>query len=164
MVEVIEKSDELTDQEKFYELKEFIKENKEKKGYLIPALYKAQSLFGYLPPEVQKAVAEEMNISLSEVVGVVTFYAYFKTQPVGRHSVTVCMGTACYVRGAKKILEALKEKLGITIGETTEDLRFTLGEQRCFGSCGMAPVIMIDGNIHGRLNPSKLDAILEQYK
>jgi NADH-quinone oxidoreductase E subunit len=164
MIKATVKSDELTDQEKFHELKVFIKENKEKKGYLIPVLYKAQSLFGYLPPEVQKVVAEEMNISISEVVGVVTFYSYFKTQPVGRHTVTICMGTACYVRGAKKILEALQEKLGIKMGETTEDLRFTLGEQRCFGACGMAPVITIDGNMHGRLTPIKLDAILEQYK
>jgi len=164
MNEVIEKTDELTDQEKFHELKVYVSENKEKKGYLIPVLYKAQSLFGYLPPEVQKVVAEEMNISISEVVGVVTFYSYFKTQPVGRHTVTICMGTACYVRGAKKILEALEEKLGIKMGETTEDLKFTLGEQRCFGSCGMAPVIMIDGDIHGRLTVNKLDAILEQYK
>ena len=164
MIEAIEKSDELTNQEKFYELKVFVKENKEKKGYLIPVLYKAQSLFGYLSPEVQKAVAKEMNISISEVVGVVTFYSYFKTQPTGRHTVTICMGTACYVRGAKKILEALQGKLGIKMGETTKDLRFTLGDQRCFGSCGMAPVIMIDGNVHGRLTPSKLDAILEQCK
>jgi len=164
MNEVIEKTEELTDQEKFDELRAFIKENKDKKGYLIPNLYKAQSLFGYLPPEVQKVVAEEMDISISEVVGVVTFYSYFKTQPVGRHTITICMGTACYVRGAKKILEALQDKLGINMGDTTEDLRFTLGEQRCFGSCGMAPVIMIDGDVHGRLTPSKLDAIIEQYK
>jgi NADH:ubiquinone oxidoreductase subunit E len=105
-----------------------------------------------------------MNISISEVVGVVTFYSYFKTQPVGRHTVTICMGTACYVRGAKKILEALEEKLGIKMGETTEDLRFTLGVQRCFGSCGMAPVIQIDSDIHGRLTVNKLDAIIKQYK
>ncbi|MFZ2330339.1 MAG: NADH-quinone oxidoreductase subunit NuoE [Atribacterota bacterium] len=158
------KNEELTVEEKYHELGNFIKENSEKRGYLIPVLYKAQSLFGYLPQEVQKFIADEMNISVSEVFGVVTFYSYFKTQPVGRHTITVCMGTACYVRGAKKILEALEDKLGIKIGETTEDLRFTLGEQRCFGSCGMAPVIMIDQDVHGRLTASKLDAILEKYK
>ncbi|MDD3655641.1 MAG: NADH-quinone oxidoreductase subunit NuoE [Atribacterota bacterium] len=158
------KNDECTVEEKYQELGSFIRDNQEKRGYLIPVLYKAQSLFGYLPSEVQKFVAEEMNISVSEVFGVVTFYSYFKTQPVGRHTITICMGTACYVRGAKKILEALENKLGIKIGETTEDLRFTLGEQRCFGSCGMAPVIMIDNEVHGRLTPSKLDAILEKYK
>lgn len=160
----VQKIGELTDEEKYQKLREFIQDNSEKKGYLIPTLYEAQSLFGYLPPEVQRFVAEEMRISVSEVYGVVTFYSYFKTQPVGRHTITVCMGTACYVRGAKKILEALQEKLGIKMGETTADLRFTLGEQRCFGSCGMAPVMMIDRDVHGRLTPNKLDAILEKYK
>ncbi|HKK82601.1 MAG TPA: NADH-quinone oxidoreductase subunit NuoE [Atribacterota bacterium] len=160
----ITKSDELSEKEKYNQLKDFISKNKEKQGYLIPVLYEAQSLFGYLPEEVQKFVAEEMQISISEVFGVVTFYSYFRTQPVGRHTITICMGTACYVRGAKKILEALQDKLGIKMGETTEDMRFTLGEQRCFGSCGMAPVIMIDGEVHGRLTPNKLDPILEKYK
>ena len=160
----IVKNGELTVEEKYQQLGDFIRENKGKSGYLIPVLYKAQGLFGYLPPEVQKFIADEMNISVSEVFGVVTFYSYFKTQPVGRHTITICMGTACYVRGAKKILEALQDKLSIKIGETTEDLRFTLGEQRCFGSCGMAPVIMIDQDVHGRLTASKLDAILEKYK
>ena len=160
----IVKNEELTDEEKYQQLEDFIRENKEKSGYLIPVLYKAQGLFGYLPSEVQKFIADEMNISVSEVFGVVTFYSYFKTQPVGRHTITICMGTACYVRGAKKILEALQEKLGVKMGETTEDLRFTLGEQRCFGSCGMAPVIMVDQDVHGRLTANKLDAILEKYK
>lgn len=160
----IVKNEELTDEEKYQQLEDFIIENKEKSGYLIPVLYKAQGLFGYLPSEVQKFIADEMNISVSEVFGVVTFYSYFKTQPVGRHTITICMGTACYVRGAKKILEALQDKLGIKMGETTEDLRFTLGEQRCFGSCGMAPVIMVGQDVHGRLTANKLDAILEKYK
>jgi NADH-quinone oxidoreductase subunit E len=160
----VTKSDELSEKEKYHQLKNFIIENKAKEGYVIPILYIAQSLFGYLPSEVQKFIAEEMGISISEVFGVVTFYSYFKTQPVGRHTITICMGTACYVRGAKKILEALQDKLGIKMGETTEDLRFTLGEQRCFGSCGMAPVMTIDGEVHGRLTVSKLDAILEKYK
>ena len=158
------KNGELTVEEKYQQLGDFIRENKEKSGYLIPILYKAQGLFGYLPSEVQRFIADEMNISVSEVFGVVTFYSYFKTQPVGRHTITICMGTACYVRGAKKILEALQEKLGVKMGETTEDLRFTLGEQRCFGSCGMAPVIMVGQDVHGRLTANKLDAILEKYK
>ena len=158
------KNGELTVEEKYQQLGDFIRENKEKSGYLIPILYKAQGLFGYLPSEVQRFIADEMNISVSEVFGVVTFYSYFKTQPVGRHTITICMGTACYVRGAKKILEALQDKLGIKMGETTEDLRFTLGEQRCFGSCGMAPVIMVGQDVHGRLTANKLDAILEKYK
>ena len=150
--------------EKYDQLKKFIVENKDKRGYLIPALYKAQELFKYLPPEVMEFIAQEMNLSESEVFGVATFYSYFKTNPIGRHTITVCMGTACYVRGAQKILDELEKKLGIKEGETTEDMRFTLGCQPCFGSCGMAPVMMIDNHVHGRLTTNMLDAILEQYK
>ncbi|MCK9316666.1 MAG: NADH-quinone oxidoreductase subunit NuoE [Candidatus Caldatribacteriota bacterium] len=160
----ISKSDELSRQENYRQLEDFINENKEKKGYLIPILYKAQELFKYLPPEVMSFVAKGMGISESEVFGVATFYSYFKTKPIGRHTITVCMGTACYVKGAKKILEELQNKLGIKEGETTKDLRFTLGSQPCFGSCGMAPVIMIDNNVHGRLTPDKLDEVLQKYK
>ena len=155
---------ELTDEQKYKQLKEFIDENKEKKGYLIPVLHMAQGIFGYLPPEVQSFVAREMNVPISMVNGVVTFYSYFKLFPTGRHTITVCLGTACYVRGAKKILEALEEKLGVKIGETTEDERFSMGVQRCLGACGLAPVIMIDKDVYGRISAKKLDKILEQYK
>ena len=155
---------ELADEQKYIRLKEFIDENRNKKGYLIPALHRAQTIFGYLPGEVRNFVAREMDISVSIITGVVTFYSYFKLFPVGRHTITVCLGTACYVRGAKKILEALEKKLGIKIGETTEDRRFSLGSQRCFGACGLAPVIMIDKDIHGRMSSVKLNEILEQYK
>ncbi len=158
------KNEEMIAEEKFQQLKEFIKDNKEKKGFLIPVLYKAQSLFGYLPPEVLKTIAEEMNKSVSEVFGVATFYSYFKTEPIGRHTITVCMGTACYVKGAQKILEELQKILDIKEGGTTKDLRFTLNSQPCFGSCGMAPVIMINQDVHGRLTPDSLVAILEKYK
>ncbi len=109
---------ELTDEQKYKQLKEFIDGNKEKKGYLIPVLHMAQAIFGYLPPEVQNFVAKEMDVSVSMVRGVVTFYSYFRSFPTGRHNITVCLGTACYVRGAKKILESLEKKLGISIGET----------------------------------------------
>lgn len=154
----------LTSEQKYSQLKEFIDKNRNKKGYLIPVLHKAQTIFGYLPPEVQNFVAREMDISVSIVTGVVTFYSYFKLFPTGRHTVTVCLGTACYVRGAKKILEALEKKLGIKIGETTEDRRFSLGAQRCLGACGLAPVIMINKDVHGRISAQKLDSIIEQYK
>jgi len=155
---------ELAQEQKYKQLKEFIDENKNKEGYLIPVLHMAQDIFGYLPPEVQSFVAKEMNFSMSMVAGVVTFYSYFKTFPTGRHTITVCLGTACYVRGAKKILEALEEKIGIKIGETTEDRRFSMGVQRCLGACGLAPVIMIDKDVHGRMSVKKLDAILKEYK
>jgi len=155
---------ELTDEQKYKQLKEFIDENKEKKGYLIPVLHMAQAIFGYLPPEVQNFVAKEMDVSVSMVRGVVTFYSYFRSFPTGRHNITVCLGTACYVRGAKKILESLEKKLGISIGETTKDRRFSIGVQRCLGACGLAPVVMIDKDIHGRMSVKKLEKILEQYK
>ena len=155
---------ELTDEQKYTQLKEFIDENKEKKGYLIPILHMAQAIFGYLPSEVQNFVAKEMNTPVSVVTGVVTFYSYFKIFPAGRHTITICLGTACYVRGAKKILEEVEKKLGIHIGETTEDRRFSMGVQRCLGACGLAPVIMIDKDIHGRMSVKKLEKILELYK
>jgi len=158
------KSNELSNEDKYNELNDFITANKEKKGYLIPVLYKAQALFKYLPPEALSFISEKMNISESEVFGVATFYSYFKTKPIGRHTITVCMGTACYVKGAQKILEEFQKILGIKEGETTEDLRFTLTTQPCFGSCGMAPVIMINQDVHGRLTTDKLSAILEKYK
>ena len=158
------KEKELTDEQKYKQLKEFIDENKNKKGYLIPVLHAAQAIFGYLPPEVQNFVAKEMNTPVSVVTGVVTFYSYFKIFPTGRHTITICLGTACYVRGAKKIMEELEKNLGIKIGETTKDRRFSLGVQRCLGACGLAPVIMIDKDVHGRISAKKLDKILEQYK
>ncbi len=105
-----------------------------------------------------------MNIPVSMVMGVVTFYSFFRMNPVGRHTITVCMGTACYVRGAKKIMEAVEKTLDIKPGETTEDRRFSLGIQRCLGACGLAPVIMIDNDVHGRMTPKKLDQVLELYK
>jgi len=155
---------ELTMEQKYKQLEAFIVENKDKEGYLIPVLHMAQTIFGYLPPEVQNFVAEKMNVSVSMVAGVVTFYSYFKVFPSGRNTITVCLGTACYVRGAKKILEALEEKLRIKVGETTKDRRFSIGIQRCLGACGLAPVIMINKDVHGRVTAKKLDSILEQYK
>jgi len=155
---------ELLQEEKFQELEEFIKANNDKKGFLIPVLHRAQEIFGYLPKEVQAFVAENMNIPVSTVMGVVTFYSFFRMNPVGRHTITVCMGTACYVRGAKKIMEAVEKTLGIKPGETTEDRRFSLGVQRCLGACGLAPVIMINNDVHGRMTAKKLEQVLELYK
>jgi len=155
---------ELSIEQKYELIKEFTNKSNDKEGYLIPVLHMAQTIFGYLSPEVQNFIAKEMNIPVSTVNGVVTFYSYFKTVPTGRHNITVCLGTACYVRGAKKILEALEEKLGIKIGETTIDRKFSIGIQRCLGACGLAPVIMIGKDVHGRVSPKKLDAILEQYR
>ena len=148
----------------FTELDEFIKQQSPGRDALIPVLHKAQDLFGFLPVDVQEFVAERLNLPVSEVYGVVTFYHYFTMQPRGRHTVNVCLGTACYVRGAKKVVEALTEELGIKVGETTPDRRFSLTTQRCFGACGLAPVIMINDDVHGRVTAKKIPTILAEYE
>jgi NADH:ubiquinone oxidoreductase subunit E len=147
----------------FKQLDEFIATQTKKRDSLIPILHKAQDIFGFLPVDVQEHVAKALGLPVSEVYGVVTFYHYFTMQPRGRHTVNVCMGTACYVRGAKKVVEALTAELGIGMGKTTEDRRFSLTAQRCFGACGLAPVIMIDDDVHGRVTPKKVAGILAQY-
>lgn len=148
----------------FEELDKFIAEKPCTRDALIPVLHKAQEIFGFLPAEVQEHVAEALELPSSEVLGVVTFYHYFTMQPRGRHTINVCMGTACYVRGAKKVSEALIKELGIKMGETTEDRRFSLRSQRCFGACGLAPVIMINDDVHGRVTAKKLPELLAQYE
>ncbi len=147
----------------FQQLDAFIATQRKERDSLIPILHQAQELFGFLPVDVQEHVAKALAIPVSEVYGVVTFYHYFTMQPRGRHTVNVCLGTACYVRGAKKVVEALAAELGIGMGQTTEDRRFSLTAQRCFGACGLAPVIMIDEDVHGRVTPKKIASILAQY-
>jgi NADH-quinone oxidoreductase subunit E len=136
-----------------------------KKGTLIPILQKAQDIFGYLPREVLIRISEKTRVSLSQVYGVVTFYAQFHLTPRGRVIVRSCQGTACHVRGAKMILAELKNQLGLEEGEaTTKDLMFTLETVACIGCCGLAPVIMVNDETHGRLVPDAIKGILEQYK
>lgn len=134
------------------------------RGSLIPVLQEIQDYYGYLPVEVQEIVAHGLGIPASEVYGVVTFYNFFTMVPRGRHTIKVCMGTACYVRGGKKILDRLERDLGVPVGGTTEDLRFSLDVVRCLGACGLAPTMMVDNDVHQRLKPSKLDTVLESYK
>ncbi len=134
------------------------------KGALIPVMQEAQELYGYLSPEVLKQIAESLKLPYSKVYGVVTFYAQFRLQPLGRHVIRVCLGTACHVRGGSKILEALQNELNIKDGETTDDQRFTLESVACIGACGLAPVMMINENAHGRLTPDKVKAILALYQ
>lgn len=148
----------------FQELDEFIAAQSSGRDALIPVLHKAQELFGFLPVDVQQHVADALELPVSEVYGVVTFYHYFTMQPRGRHTVNVCLGTACYVRGAKKVVEALEEELDVKMGETTPDRRFSLTTQRCFGACGLAPVIMINEDVHGRVSPKKVPGILAKYE
>ena len=133
-------------------------------SYLIAVLHKAQELYGYLPEDVMDQVADRMQIPTAHIWGVATFYHYFNLKPVGKHIVSVCMGTACYVKGADKVLEALKKDLGVQVGETTEDKLFTLQEARCLGACGIAPVIMIDDKIYGELDPKKTVDLINQCR
>jgi len=131
---------------------------------LIQVLTRAQELIGYLPRWALIMIAEGLGLSLQEVYGVVTFYAFFSLIPRGRHKISVCAGTACYVKGTKMVLKTLREAIGIKPGQTTPDSRFTLEIVRCIGACGLAPAMIIDGkDVHGRLEPEQIPAILEQY-
>jgi NADP-reducing hydrogenase subunit HndA len=150
--------------EKERKVQEIIEKYKNAKGALIPVLHEAQEVYGYLPMSVQKQISEGLNVPLSEIYGVVTFYTQFSLKPKGRFKVSVCMGTACYVKGASKILDELQEKLGVGIGDCTEDGKFSLDACRCIGACGLAPVIMINEDVYGRLTAEDIEKILEKYK
>lgn len=150
--------------EKYDELEKFIDGMETTRGELIAILHKAQNIFGYIPRDVQLFVARKLGIPGAEVFGVVSFYSYFTTKPRGKHTISCCMGTACYVRGADKIIERLKEKLGIESNEITEDGLFTLKDVRCIGACGLAPVVMVDDKVYGRVKVEDIDDILNQYR
>ncbi len=150
--------------ELFAELKTFIDDNKSQTLGLMPVLHKAQDIFGCIPLEVQKFISKEMHVTVAEIYGVVTFYSRFSTEPVGDHLIGVCLGTACYVKGSQKILDELIKELGIKQEETTEDGKFTLTATRCVGACGLAPVMMIDDDVYGRLSPKQISDILSKYK
>ena len=150
--------------EKKAALDAIIAKHRGENGALMPVLQEAQDVYGYLPVEVQEEIAKGLDISFSEVFGVVTFYSQFLLNPKGAHPVAVCLGTACYVKGSGKIMEKLEEKLGIKNGGITEDLRFSLDATRCIGACGLAPVLTIGEDVYGRLEPSMLDDILAKYQ
>ncbi len=133
-------------------------------GNLINILHKVQEVFGYLPVEVQEAIAQELSIPVAKVYGVVSFYTFFTMKPKGKHPVSICLGTACYVRGAEEILEELKKTLAINLGETTPDGLFSLDCLRCVGACGLAPVLMIGEKVHGRVEANDVRRILSDYK
>lgn len=146
------------------ELISFIAEQRKKPGPLMPIMQKAQSIFGALTIDVQELIAEQLGIPMSDVYGVATFYSQFSLEPKGEHIISVCMGTACYVRNIEKIMEKLVEELGIDPGQTTPDGHFTLEATRCLGCCGLAPVIMIDDQVYGRLVAADVPDILAKYK
>jgi len=149
--------------EQIKKLDEVIESYKGKSGGLIPVLEQAQKILEYIPIPVQKRVAEGLNLPLSRVYGVVTFYSFFTMTPRGKHTVRVCLGTACYVRGGKTIAKNIEKLLGIKEGETTEDRLFTYESVRCLGACGLGPVVVIDDEIHGRMKPARIKELLAQY-
>lgn len=149
--------------DRYIRLNQIIDELKDKRGALIPVLHKAQDIFGYLPEEVQTHIAERLDIPLSEVCGVVTFYSLFSMKPRGKYLISICLGTACYVKGAGKLSEELAKKLKIRIGETTEDGKYTLEASRCIGACGLAPVLTVNDEVHGRLTMDDINNLLEKY-
>lgn len=150
--------------EKYKELEEFIDDLEEKEGALITILHRAQNIFGYLPMEVQLFVSRKLAIPAADVNGVVSFYSYFTQEQKGEHKINICLGTACFVRGASKIIEKLEGELKIKVGETSNDGKFSMDALRCVGACGLAPVIMIDGKVYGRVNPEEIPKILENYR
>ena len=149
--------------EKLTQLDVIIARYKGKPGGLIPVLEEAQVCLEYLPVSAQKKIAMELNLPFSRVYGVVTFYSFFTMTPRGRHTIRVCLGTACYVRGGKALAEAIEKEIGVEEGETTPDRKFTYETVRCLGACGLGPVVIVDNHVHGRLKPSKIKDVLNQY-
>lgn len=145
-------------------LKEICKSFNNQGGELINVLHQAQTHFGYLPAEVQEIIAYELNIATAKVYGVVTFYSYFSMIPKGKHPISICTGTACYVRGAEKVVDEFKKLLSLNVGETTADGKFSLGCLRCVGACGLAPVVLIGEKVYGRVSPDGVKAILKEYE
>jgi len=145
-------------------IKEICKSFDYNPGELINVLHKVQGEFGYLPAEVQEVVADELKVSLAKVYGVVTFYSFFTMIPKGKHPISICTGTACYVRGAEKVLDEFKKELGIKLGESTADGKFSLTGLRCVGACGLAPVVLVGEKTYGRIAPDDVKNILSDYE
>lgn len=150
--------------EEVHAIKEICASFDNKGDELINVLHKSQEFMGFLPAEVLELVAEELSISVAKVYGVVTFYSFFTMIPKGEHPVAICTGTACYVRGAENVQEEFEKQLGISVGETTEDGKFSLSCLRCVGACGLAPVVMVGDKTYGRISPDMVAEILAEYK
>lgn len=146
------------------QLRAVIKNHEGQEGAAIPVLHEAQEIYGYLPLEVQTIIAEELNVPLAEIYGIVTFYTQFSLYPKGKYQIGVCLGTACYVKGSGDILERIKKQLGVEVGECSEDGRFSIDATRCIGACGLAPVITINDDVYGRLAVEDVDDILKKYE
>jgi NADH:ubiquinone oxidoreductase subunit E len=152
-----------SEEELLARLDDVIAEYREQPGALIPVLQIAQAMFGYLPESALKKISLGLDKPYSEVAGVVGFYSFFSTVPRGKNIIRVCLGTACYVRGGKEVLEAIRDKLKIDVGGTTDDRLFSLEVARCFGACGLAPAIMINDDVHQRVKPARIQDVLDQY-
>ena len=144
-------------------VKQIAEQYKGQPNSLIQVLHLAQEVFGYLPIQVQEVIADALELPVATVSGVVSFYSLFTSQPKGKHTINVCLGTACYVRGGKKLVEEIKKELGIEIGETTKDRNFTFDVVRCIGACGLAPAMQIDDDVYKQVKPEHLSQILEKY-
>lgn len=146
------------------ELRKFLREIKDKKGNLMPAMQHAQGIYGYLPIEVQKVIGEELNIPLEEVFGVATFYSQFSLNPKGEYNFAVCLGTACYVKGSGDVFAKLQSELGIKDGETTPDGKYSINSTRCVGCCGLAPVMTVNSDVYGKITPADVPGIIAKYR
>lgn len=149
--------------EKMEKLEDYILKHKEQKGALIPVLHETQELFGYIPEEAQKMISELLHIPAAEIFGVATFYSRFTLTPKGQHTISVCLGTACYVKNSKGVIERLEKELNVKTGGTTDDGKFTLVATRCLGCCGLAPVMTVDGDVYGKLVPDDIPDIVKKY-
>ena len=149
---------------KYAELRQIIETHKDWPGALMPVLQAAQEIFGCVPEDVQKIIAEGLGVTLSEVYGVATFYAQFSLQPKGEYVISVCLGTACYVKGSQSVLDKLSEELKIPVGSTTPDGKFTLQATRCLGACGLAPVMTVNGDVYGRMTADQVPDVLAKYR
>ena len=150
--------------DKYAALQQVIEELKNEPGCLMPVMQRAQDIFGYLPEDVQNIIAKGLDIPVSDVYGVATFYAQFNLEPKGKYIISVCLGTACYVKGAQLVLDKLEEVLGVPAGSTTPDGLFTLNATRCLGACGLAPVIMVNDDVYGRLTPEQVPDVIAKYR
>ena len=151
-------------QQAFAELGRFIEEIKDEKGSMMPIMQQAQKLFGCVSLEVQEFISQKTGASVAELYGIATFYAQFVLEPQGEHVIGVCLGTACYVKGSQAVLDRLAEELKVPVGKTTADGKFTLNATRCLGACGLAPVMMINDEVYGRLTPEDIPDILAKYR
>ncbi len=145
-------------------LRAVIEQHKNQDGAAIPVLHKAQEIYGYLPIEVQEMISEGLDIPLAEIYGIVTFYTQFSLNPKGKYQISVCLGTACYVKGSGDVLEKVKSILGIDVGECTPDGLFSIDATRCIGACGLAPVMTVNDDVYGRVVPDEVESIIKKYQ